>query len=86
MRVTYGYSVTGPHDPFIATPENAFKSLLVAITENYLVDSYPSLQHLPAWLPGMGFKRQAEELRKFPTRMANEPFDWTCKRMVSYWR
>ncbi|CAE6452250.1 unnamed protein product [Rhizoctonia solani] len=81
MKVTYGYSITGDKDPYILASDQAFRSLLPALTQSYLVDSYPFIQYLPSWLPGMGFKKMAEEARKFPTRMATEPFEWTKLQM-----
>ncbi|CAE6452246.1 unnamed protein product [Rhizoctonia solani] len=82
MRTTYGYQVLETSDPHIVIADDALASLeFTGVAGNYLVDSYPFLQHLPTWLPGMKFKRQAEEWRKYPTRMAQEPFDWTRQQM-----
>ncbi|KAG8688865.1 hypothetical protein FRC11_004612 [Ceratobasidium sp. 423] len=81
MKVTYGYSITSDSDPYIMASDEAFQSLLPALAEKYLVDSYSFLQYLPSWLPGMGFKRMAQEARKFPMRMAVEPFEWTKAQM-----
>ncbi|GJE97963.1 cytochrome P450 [Phanerochaete sordida] len=40
-----------------------------------LVDLIPSLKHLPAWLPGAGFKRTAAEWKVHVDGMFNTPFD-----------
>jgi hypothetical protein len=82
MRVTYGYTVTDANDPYISLSEDAFKSLVFSSTGNYMVETFPFLRHLPAWLPGMEFKRLAQELREFPMRMANKPFGWTYSQIV----
>ncbi|CAE7105448.1 unnamed protein product [Rhizoctonia solani] len=81
MKVTYGYSIISDNDPYIMASDEAFKSLITGSSGNYLVDSYPFLQHFPSWLPGMGFKRMAQEARRFPTKMAVEPFEWTKTQM-----
>ncbi|EUC61304.1 cytochrome P450 family protein [Rhizoctonia solani AG-3 Rhs1AP] len=81
MEATYGYSIVSDNDPYIMASDEAFKSLMTGSRGDYLVDSYPFLQHLPSWLPGMGFKRMAQEARKFPMRMAMEPFEWTKAQM-----
>ncbi|KAJ1301083.1 hypothetical protein OPQ81_003501 [Rhizoctonia solani] len=81
MKVTYGYSIVGDNDPYITVSDEAFQSLVPGLAEDYLVHSYPFLQYLPSWLPGMGFKRMALEARKFPIRMAVEPFEWTKTQM-----
>ncbi|KAB5588223.1 Cytochrome P450 family protein [Ceratobasidium theobromae] len=82
MRVTYGYTISDSNDPHVSTADQALASLAnTGVAGHYLVDSYPFLRHLPTWLPGMGFKHKALEWRKLPTRMANEPFDWTRNQM-----
>ncbi|CUA68607.1 O-methylsterigmatocystin oxidoreductase [Rhizoctonia solani] len=80
MKATYGYSIVSDNDPYIMASDEAFKSLVTG-SGGHLVDSYPVLQHLPSWLPGMGFKRMAHEARKFPMKMAKEPFEWTKAQM-----
>ncbi|KAL5639705.1 hypothetical protein ACGC1H_006332 [Rhizoctonia solani] len=82
MRTTYGYKVLEANDPHITIADDALASLeFTGVAGNYLVDSYPFLRYLPAWLPGMKFKRQAEEWSRYPVRMAQEPFDWTKDQM-----
>ncbi|CAE6421570.1 unnamed protein product [Rhizoctonia solani] len=84
MRVTYGYLVTDADDPYVTSSDAAIESLgRVAMMGNYLVDSYPFLRYLPKWLPGMGFKTQAQEWSKLPNRMANVPFEWAKKQMAA---
>jgi hypothetical protein len=83
MRVTYGHKVTGPDDPHITVSDAALASLeFTGVAGSYLVDSYPFLRHLPTWLPGMRFKTYAQEWRKLPMRMAQEPFEFTRGEMV----
>ncbi|ELU38334.1 cytochrome P450 [Rhizoctonia solani AG-1 IA] len=82
MRTTYGYKVLETNDPHITIADDALASLeFTGVAGNYIVDSYPFLRHLPTWLPGMNFKKQAEEWSKYPARMAQEPFDWTKQQM-----
>ncbi|CUA68608.1 O-methylsterigmatocystin oxidoreductase [Rhizoctonia solani] len=82
MRTTYGYQVLETDDPHITIADDALASLeFTGVAGSYLVDSYPFLRHLPSWLPGMQFKRQAEEWSKYPARMAQQPFDWTREQM-----
>lgn len=42
-----------------------------------------SVQYLPGWLPGAGFKRVAEVMRKHREDLVNEPFETVKKEMVS---
>ncbi|EUC61286.1 cytochrome P450 family protein [Rhizoctonia solani AG-3 Rhs1AP] len=81
MRITYGYSVTSTNDPYIKLAEDALKSLVIGVMGNHPIDTYPFLRYLPAWFPGIGFKRLAQEAREISRRLANEPFDWTLKAL-----
>ncbi|CAE6424542.1 unnamed protein product [Rhizoctonia solani] len=81
MRITYGYTVTGINDPYIKLAEDALQSLVIGVMGNHPVDTYPILRYLPEWLPGMKFKREAQEARGIAKRLANEPFNWTVKAM-----
>ncbi|KAG8710238.1 hypothetical protein FRC11_004716, partial [Ceratobasidium sp. 423] len=81
MRITYGYSVINTNDPFIKLSEDALKSLVIGVMGNHPVDTYPLLRYFPAWFPGIGFKRQAQEARDISKRLANEPFNWALKAM-----
>lgn len=85
MRITYGYKVTKANDPYITVSDEALATLASsAVAGSYLVDSYPFIRHLPTWLPGMGFKVQAQEWSKLPLRMIEEPYKWARKQIVSY--
>jgi hypothetical protein len=43
----------------------------------------PLVKYLPAWLPGMGFKRHANALRKDVEIMKYELFEMAKEQMVS---
>ncbi|KDQ52205.1 hypothetical protein JAAARDRAFT_138959 [Jaapia argillacea MUCL 33604] len=78
MEIVYGIPVTNKNDKFVAMSEEAINSLSVAaIPGAFLVDFVPILKHVPAWFPGAGFKRKAEEWSCLKNRFINEPFDFT---------
>ncbi|KAJ7101265.1 cytochrome P450 [Mycena belliarum] len=82
MSVAYGIEVKPKDDPYVLLAHKALRTFSAAgVPGKYLVDSLPWLKHLPAWLPGAGFKRQAREWRKLSQAMRDVPFAET-KRQV----
>ncbi|KZW01466.1 cytochrome P450, partial [Exidia glandulosa HHB12029] len=49
----------------------------------YAVDAWSALKHVPIWMPGAGFKRQARAWRDLATRVLEEPFAHTRSAMAS---
>jgi len=43
---------------------------------------FPILRHVPAWLPGAGFKRFARQCRILVHRLKTEPFDEAIKKIA----
>ncbi|EKM50483.1 uncharacterized protein PHACADRAFT_188057 [Phanerochaete carnosa HHB-10118-sp] len=72
IRLLYGIEVKDKEDPLVHLAED-FARLTSESTKpgKWLVDSFPSLRHVPAWLPGAGFKRWAKYAK---ARM--EEFSW----------
>jgi hypothetical protein len=65
--------------------EKANEALLkVPYPGAYLVDHLPILKHVPAWLPGAKFKRDANEWRKLTLDSINKPFDALKAEMVGW--
>ncbi|KAF5321940.1 hypothetical protein D9619_001230 [Psilocybe cf. subviscida] len=64
------------NDPFIESAEKANETIHnVPYPDAYLVDHFHFLKHVPAWLPGAKFKRDASEWRKLTVDSINKPFD-----------
>lgn len=83
LGTAYGIDVTWEDDPWVAMGERSN----VALSESsrpgvYLVDSIPWLKHIPAWVPGAGFQRDALIFKRDVSRMAEELFDTVKKLMV----
>ena len=47
---------------------------------------FPSLIHVPDWLPGTGWKQTAREWRTFKDRALSIPYGWTKAQIVKYYR
>lgn len=42
------------------------------------------VRHMPAWFPGMNFKRKAKEWRKEVLEFANLPFEFVQRKLVNF--
>jgi len=79
IRVTYGYYIQTPNDPFLTTPLQAMVNFGKATAPgNFLVDFIPALRHMPRWMPGSGFLQTADEWRKIVWDASWNPYEW-CK-------
>ncbi|KAJ6447838.1 cytochrome P450 [Mycena sanguinolenta] len=82
MSVAYGIKALPSDDPYITLAHKAVHTFSIASVPGlYLVDTFPILKHIPRWLPGAGFKRQAEEWRQLSRGMLETPFAET-KRQI----
>ncbi|KDQ53882.1 hypothetical protein JAAARDRAFT_415303 [Jaapia argillacea MUCL 33604] len=76
MDIAYGITVTDKNDKLMIISEAAVQSAsIAAVPGAFLVDFIPILKYVPAWFPGAGFKRKAEEWRRLKDMFVNEPFD-----------
>ncbi|KAF9444004.1 cytochrome P450 [Macrolepiota fuliginosa MF-IS2] len=80
--LTYGLPTKRHKDPLVLFAEDVFTRVVAASTPgNFLVNIFPVLKHIPEWMPGAGFKREARDLRKEVHRFMVEPFQAAQKSM-----
>jgi len=83
MNVLYGIEVKESDDPYISRAEVALDGFsAAAVPGSYLVDFFPFLKHVPSWLPGAGFKRQAQMWREVNEDVGEIPFKRIEDEMV----
>lgn len=83
MRIAYGIKIRGPDDPYIAKIEESVEGInLAGHPASFLVDLIPTLKHVPSWLPGAGFKTQADYWRKVNQKVVELPFNQVVQEMV----
>ncbi|KAG8684080.1 hypothetical protein FRC08_013914 [Ceratobasidium sp. 394] len=83
IRIGYGHTVRDSSDEFIRSAEE----YMIAIGEatvpgRWLVETIPLLRFIPSWMPGAGFKRQAEAWGRMTTKYRQGPFDVVVKKLV----
>lgn len=84
MRVSYGIEVSEKNDPYVTAVEEGVATFNEAFVPGaFLVETFPSLRHIPSWFPGGGFKRIAAEWKKIAHNMRDAPFEKTLEAMAS---
>ncbi|KAL5532016.1 hypothetical protein ACEPAF_5580 [Sanghuangporus sanghuang] len=86
LEAVYGHEVSckPSDDPLVRVNEEALK--LIVATGNIgstIIDLFPFLRHLPAWLPGMGLKRKILQARDAFSLAFTLPFEEAKSRMDS---
>ncbi|EJD43159.1 cytochrome P450 [Auricularia subglabra TFB-10046 SS5] len=78
MSAVYGMEDTKlAGDPWIALGEDTLQMVNEAFVSGFhLVDIFPILKYVPAWLPGAGFKRKALRAHDHSMRARDEPIAW----------
>lgn len=85
MKIVYGIEIANKveEDRYVSVAEEALFAMAVAARPGaFLVDMLPFLKHVPAWLPGAGFKRKAAEWKKTTYEMRDGPFEAVKAAMV----
>ncbi|KAI0643944.1 CyP450 monooxygenase [Trametes meyenii] len=82
MRISYGMEVADEDDPYVNAVEEGVATFNEAFVPGaFLVETFPSLQHIPRWFPGGGFKRIAAKWQKIAHHMRDAPFEKTLQTM-----
>ncbi|KAJ2919426.1 hypothetical protein MD484_g995, partial [Candolleomyces efflorescens] len=76
MRVAYGFDEPGQNITLIRNSETLVSALVEAmIPGKFMVNIFPILRHLPAWLPGAGFQKYFQQLAELSRNTLYGPFD-----------
>ncbi|KAL1748709.1 cytochrome P450 [Schizophyllum fasciatum] len=76
LGITYGLDIATKDDPHVLNAEAAQGSLSATVNQGaYLVNSIPSLKHVPEWMPGAAFQREAREWKAQARYMVDTPFE-----------
>ncbi|KAJ6617330.1 hypothetical protein B0H10DRAFT_1739660, partial [Mycena sp. CBHHK59/15] len=60
LRVMYGYQTAPQNDKFLVLADKVMAAFsLAAQLGAWAVDIIPWFRHLPAWIPGTGYKQKA---------------------------
>ncbi|KAF8481476.1 cytochrome P450 [Gautieria morchelliformis] len=83
VMATYGHRVIPQNDEFVTLAEKV-KSVGVDARKKgpYFVDIFPLLKHVPTWIPGARFKRDARDWAKVVDQMRRRPYEMVKKQMA----
>ncbi|KAA1473745.1 cytochrome P450 [Dentipellis sp. KUC8613] len=84
LSISYGHGVGDPdEDRFVRAAEDSMAMLSGAIFPGaMIVNVFPFLQHLPEWLPGMGFQAYARRCKEITSDMINAPWEFVKQGMA----
>jgi hypothetical protein len=81
--MTYGLPIRRTHEPLIETAEKTFQAVSAASgPSSYLVNILPVLKYVPGWIPGVTFKKAAQEVREKTYRLMEATYQMTLNTMV----
>ncbi|KIM89841.1 hypothetical protein PILCRDRAFT_812637 [Piloderma croceum F 1598] len=83
MMIAYGHKVGSQGDRYVKLADEALATMSTAGEPGaFLVNFVPSLQYVPEWFPGAGFKRKAKAWRKLSQAMLNDPYEMTKRKIL----
>lgn len=85
--MVYGHEVKSDDDEFLQLAEHCVWLLSNKIASSggiWPVDIFPFLKHIPSWVPGMAFKRNAAKWKASMQEFVDKPFDYVQENMVRY--
>ncbi|KIK58637.1 hypothetical protein GYMLUDRAFT_693944 [Collybiopsis luxurians FD-317 M1] len=82
LSSAYGLSVEDLQDYYLMLVKEGMRAVAeVTIPGTYIVDFFPVLKYLPAWFPGISFKRKAAQERVYIDGMVHETMSFVKKNM-----
>ncbi|KAJ3821601.1 cytochrome P450 [Lentinula raphanica] len=83
LRISHGYEVQEhKDDPFVTLANAATEQFSLATsTGQFLVDCIPALKHVPDWMPGADFKRQAKQWAATLVEMVEQPHNFVKQQI-----
>ncbi|KAF8811120.1 cytochrome P450 [Phlegmacium glaucopus] len=86
LSVVYGYEAVSNEDQFLGLAEECVDLLANRIASGggiWPVDIFPFLRHIPLWMPGSGFKKNAIIWKKKMEEFVDRPFEYVKTSMKS---
>ncbi|KAF8600648.1 cytochrome P450 [Ceratobasidium sp. AG-I] len=81
---TYGYQLppNTTSDPLLSNMEGLLSRVSIGTqSSRFLVNLFPSLKHIPEWMPGGSFQKFGRESRELKRLSVDVPFEWVKSEM-----
>ncbi|ESK86760.1 hypothetical protein Moror_15178 [Moniliophthora roreri MCA 2997] len=82
IGVTYGHDIASTNDYFVQLAEKAIGTLDSWGRPSVIVNIFPFMRHLPAWLPGCGFQHIMRQSRTWVDDMIEKPYALAIDRIT----
>ncbi|KAJ6473752.1 cytochrome P450 [Mycena sanguinolenta] len=83
MRIAYGYRIAAERDPFLELFGLRAKIFAESTESTALVNLFPLVRYLPAWLPGGRFRTTANKWAKVIQDSVNGPLGYVKDQMAA---
>ncbi|OBZ77169.1 O-methylsterigmatocystin oxidoreductase [Grifola frondosa] len=84
LMMSHGYQVQNIHDPILELVERATTQVSQVVSPGaFLVDTFPLLRYVPAWMPGAGWKKKAAFWKQTLQDMINVPHNYVMGQMAA---
>ena len=84
LSSVYGLDIASPENEYLLLADNVMRFMQKILTPGvYLVETFPWIQYIPAWVPGMGFKRNAVVWGRTLENFRDKPFQIAFDSVVS---
>jgi len=83
LKIAYGWSVTSNDDRLVNFLDEGLVLGGELSQPGWLVEIFPLLRFVPAWMPGAGFKRRAAWVRQRMANLELFPFNWAKEQIKS---
>ena len=84
IKIVYGFDVQDSRDTYIVQLEKAIEAAEAFTPGRYLVEFFPFLRFVPAWVPGAGFQRRFAAARQVSWYIREALCVRTREGMVSF--
>ncbi|KAF9469732.1 cytochrome P450 [Collybia nuda] len=82
MSCVYGHDISRTNDYYVSLSEAAVEKLSETFFPGAVaVNAIPSLQYIPSWFPGAGFKRFATKTKDLTDKLQNMPYNHVRENM-----
>ncbi|KAN0135349.1 Cytochrome P450 [Lactarius tabidus] len=82
MGIAYGIDIAPHDDPYVSLAEKALQAVESASITGWTFDMLPFYMHLPWWVPGASFKKEAEKWAPHIDEMVNKPYQTVKDALV----
>ncbi|EPS99982.1 hypothetical protein FOMPIDRAFT_1123320 [Fomitopsis schrenkii] len=83
VDAVYGHRITSLEDPYVMMIDRAMEASTAGTVSGSILDIFPVLKHVPAWMPGAGFMRNALHARALVREAHQVPYQMCRENTAS---